>query len=155
MVKKCPNCGKSIQEDNKFCKYCGFKLIDKTESEKNQNKKLDNPEPLNQTPPQTYNMQTYQNIEANKHSGLGTASLILGIISICLIWLCVIPFAGFGFYLFLELPLSILATIFGGIAYFGKAKDKFGMAGFILGLIVIILGVILSILFSYLFGALA
>ena len=42
--------------------------------------------------------------------------------------------------------MSLIAVILGKWAYWGKAKDKFGMAGFILGLIVLILGAVFAII---------
>jgi len=69
-----------------------------------------------------------------RHTGLGTASLVLGIIG--LIMSAII----FGYII--GIILGILAIIFGGMAYWGAAKDKFGLAGFILGLIALILAIV-------------
>jgi len=65
-----------------------------------------------------------------KHTGFGIASLVLGIVAIIT-------------FLFPIFALGILATVFGAVSYWGKDKDSFGLAGFILGLISIIVNVIL------------
>ena len=76
-----------------------------------------------------------------KASGLGVASLILGIIGIVLMFMIWFPFVSIiGFI------LAILAIIFGAIAFWGSNKDKFGLAGFILGIIGISLIVVVSAL---------
>jgi hypothetical protein len=64
-----------------------------------------------------------------EHTGLGIASLILGIIAIIT---SVIP-------IFI---LGILAVVFGAVSYWGESKDSYGLAGFILGLISVILNVV-------------
>ncbi len=73
---------------------------------------------------------------------MGTASLILGIIGMCLIWITFIaPFSVL--YLFIHLPLGILAIIFGSISYWRKKQhDIYGLTGLILGIIIIIAGFI-------------
>ena len=134
MVEKCPNCGNTIKPGNKFCKNCGYKIVN---NQKTQNDSANQQAPNTPMPaqPMPYNPPT-------KHSGPGTASLVLGIISMCLIWVSFFWFL----YIFIELPMGIIATILGAYAYWGKAKDKFGMAGFILGLIVLILGAVFAII---------
>jgi len=73
-------------------------------------------------------------------TNFGIASLVLGIVGLCIIW---IPLVGIA-----SIVLGILAIIFGALAYWGKnRRDVFGLAGFILGLIIIIL-VIISIIIS-------
>jgi len=76
-----------------------------------------------------------------KASGLGVTSLILGIIAIVLMALFFIPFSSLVGFI-----LSILAIIFGAIAFWGSNKDKFGLAGFILGIIAISLVIVVSAL---------
>ena len=55
--RRCPNCGRVIPIDARVCPYCA-KRFDESESD-------------------------YR----KKHSGFGNASLVLGIISMCLIWM--------------------------------------------------------------------
>lgn len=64
---------------------------------------------------------------AGEHTGFGIASLVLGILAVatCFFTSSIRPFFIFGF----------LAIIFGSIAYWGKSKDSFGLAGFILGIV--------------------
>ena len=104
----CQVCGRDIPVDSNVCPYCGNSF------------KI--------------------NIESNtkKHTGYGTASLVIGIVGICLVWLALTPF-----YFFLNLPMSLIAIILGAVAYRKKErKDNFGLAGFILGLIHLIIGTI-------------
>ena len=39
---------------------------------------------------------------------------------------------------YIGIPLGFLAIIFGYKSYFGKSKDSFGLAGFILGFVSVI-----------------
>jgi len=63
-----------------------------------------------------------------EHTGMGIASLVLGIVSI------VVAFPIF--------VLGILALIFGAKSYWSEQKDSYGLAGFILGFISIVAGAI-------------
>ena len=85
--------------------------------------------------------------QIKKHSSLGIASLLLSIISIVLIFLVfILMFLGIGdtaIYIFsifslLLFILPLVAIILGAIAYFGKDKDIFGLAGFIIGIVIIV-----------------
>jgi hypothetical protein len=82
----------------------------------------------------------------SEHTGLGIASLALGLIAIIFI---VQDFLGRGASdsAILILFSEILALIFGAKSYFGRSKDSFGRAGFILGLISTIITVIILALF--------
>lgn len=62
-----------------------------------------------------------EKIGSKPRSGLSTAGLVLGILSVALFW---IPFV--------RPVLSILAIIFGGIST--SKKEKYGLAGLILGI---------------------
>lgn len=70
-------------------------------------------------------------MEENKKSGLSTASLVLGIISIVFSF---IPFLNF-----LSIIMGILSIIFGIIGIVRKAGKGVAIAGFILGIISIII----------------
>jgi hypothetical protein len=110
--RRCPHCGRVIPDDAIVCPYCAMNFSD---TEFNGKK---------------------------KHSGFGTASLILGIIALCLIWLTYIPPVGVLIFLIGFLPVGVLTVIFGSIGYWYRNKDKLGIAGFILGVLVLILGLI-------------
>jgi hypothetical protein len=142
MVEKCPNCGNAIQPGNKFCKNCGYKVVNDTPY---------NVHNTQQVPSQPMPAQPMPYNTPSKHSGPGTASLVLGIISMCLIWLSFFPGVGFILFLIILFPMSLIGTILGGWAYWGRAKDKFGLAGFVLSLIVIIIGLVISLIFSFYF----
>jgi hypothetical protein len=47
--------------------------------------------------------------------------------------------------------MGIIATIMGAVGFWGKWKDKFGLAGFILGLLVIIIGLVFAIIIPLIF----
>ena len=87
-----------------------------------------------------------------KHSGLGTTSLILGIIALILTCLAFVPWVSF--LIWVGLILGILAIIFGAIAYWGQWKDKYGMIGFILGLVAVIIFIVLLIIGIFIYASL-
>ena len=126
MPKYCHECGEPVKEGNSFCDNCGSKFYD-------------------QGIP-----GVGVGVVQKKHCGFGIAALVLGIVSMSLIWITIFPGAGFIFYLLVEIPMAIIATIMGAVGFWGKWKDKFGLAGFILGLLVIILGLIFSVIFWWL-----
>jgi len=94
MPKYCHECGEPIKEGNSFCDNCGNKFYDQAISG------------FATTP--------------KKHCGFGIAALVLGIVSMCLIWITLLPFGwGFWFYLLVELPMAIIATIMGAFGFWG------------------------------------
>ena len=106
----CPKCGARNPASARFCTKCGESLT---------------PAPPAQAPP----TQAPQYVSrAGRHTGMGTASLVLGIV---------------GFFFF-AIILGPLAIILGAIAW-GKDKDNLGLAGLILGLIGFILWIIFVI----------
>ena len=69
-------------------------------------------------------------------------SLVIGIVAMCLILLADSPA-----YIFIHLTMGIIAVIFGSLAYWGEnRKDNYGLAGFILGMIVLVLGLVCAIM---------
>lgn len=81
----------------------------------------------------------------NKYSILGIIGLVLGIIAIFfLLYSILIP--DYSGDILLYIILGIIALIF-AMAYCWKRKDKIGLAGFIIGLIVIIIFIILLVVF--------
>lgn len=124
MPRYCHECGEPIKEGNSFCENCGNKFYD-------------------QGMP-----GAGLGVVQKKHCGLGIASLVLGIVSMSMVWLSFWTW----FYFIVELPMGIIAVILGGLACWGKWKDKFGLAGFILGLLVIVIGMIFAILMMTIFA---
>jgi len=124
----CPNCGRIIPVDARICPYC------KKEFEITQSKGV------------------YENSEVHevkKHTGFGTASLVLGIIGMCFIWTTFLGIAGFAVWLFFLLPIGILSIILGAIGYYrSKKHDNYGIIGLILGVLLVILGFIFAIISS-------
>ena len=121
MPKFCPECGETIKAGTRFCKQCGHKLSAEGEKMPTMPKTLSVPK---------------------KHSGFGIAALVLGIIPMCLIWLSFWSY----FYFFVELPMGIIATILGAVGFWGKWKDNYGLAGFVLGILVISIGIVFALL---------
>ena len=98
----------------------------------------------------------------NQHSKLAIIGLILGIVAICCFLLSFILPAEYCTQTFDEeymceisicpilciimtVILSILAIILGAVSYWGRWKDKLGLADFIIGIIVLIIWLITSI----------
>jgi len=118
--RKCPNCGRVIPNDAFICPYCGKKFVE---------------------------IRPSGQITEKKHTGFGTASLILGIIAMCLIWTSFFGSAGGVAWMLVLLPLGVLAIIFGGLGYWRKKfHDIYGLVGFILGILVILLGFIFAVI---------
>ena len=46
--------------------------------------------------------------------------------------------------------MNNITTILGDVGFWGKWKDKFGLAGFVLGLLVIAIGLIFSLIIWFL-----
>jgi hypothetical protein len=106
----CPKCGARNPASASFCTKCGASFT---------------PAAPAQAPP----AQAPQYVsKPSGHTGMGTASLVMGILSIFI----------FG------IILGPLALIFGAIAW-GRDRDSFGLAGLILGLIAVILWVIVLV----------
>ena len=99
-------------------------------------------------PPGSPPTQPQMTQQSNKHSGIGTASLILGILGLIFTCLFFVPFL-----IYVGLILGIIALILGAVAYWGQWKDKFGLAGFILGLISIIIFVVILIIGLFLIAS--
>jgi len=80
-----------------------------------------------------------------KHTSIGTASLILGILGVITIlnWLNILA------WVFIPFVLGLLAIITGRAAK--KKGDKYGNIGFILGLIAFILGLtqVIALIFYF------
>ncbi len=110
----CNQCGNKIEDNSKFCGNCGATMVN---------------QPVQQT--QQHYARSPQRI---KHSGFGIAGLVLGIISVVMSSTLLLWFIGF--------ILGILAIIFGAIAYWGKPRDKYGLAGFICGLVAVIVAMV-------------
>lgn len=116
MPRYCSQCEKELINNPKFCPECGTSTSEKEKT------------------------------TVKKHTGYGTASLVLGIIGMCLIWVELIPLWGSYFYSFLHFPLGILTIIFGSLGYWRRnRRDNFGLAGFILGVVMLISGFILAL----------
>jgi uncharacterized membrane protein len=76
-------------------------------------------------------------VTVNASTGLGTASLVLGIIAICFAW---IPFINFLVFL----P-AVVSAVLGGVAIgMNKGKNQ-GIAGLIMGILSIIIFVAMYI----------
>ena len=120
MSKKCINCGAELEDEAVFCDECGTRQM------------------VSQTPDETQvqfakesvpSSAPHQEAKKMKNSGLGIASLIVGIVSLCTFGLFVIP--------------EILGLIFGSIAMKDKdSKHELALVGIVTSGISIILAVI-------------
>jgi len=85
------------------------------------------------------------------HSGIGTASLILGILGLVFMVVSLVSmfiFPWLGLIIWVALIFGIIAIILGAVAYWGQLRDKFGLYGFILGLLTVILTIVLTIVIA-------
>jgi len=166
MITKCPKCDSKLEKDARFCSRCGYQIPEKkiiydseekiTESNMKRNCSVCGREiPLDARICPYCGKNFGENTMASekKHTGFGIAALVLGIIAMCLIWITIFPWWLRTSYYFVHLPLGILAIIFGTIGYWGgKRHDTYGLAGFILGLVVTIVGFIFMFISSVMWG---
>ena len=106
----CPKCGYQNDEGVKFCSKCGASLIEEIKK-----------------------------TEPKKKEGLGTASLVLGIISLVLSFSCIIFLP-----IFIVIPLALIGLILGIV---NKAKKGKKFAGIILSALALVISVIMCIIF--------
>ena len=70
--------------------------------------------------------------------GYGVLSLVIGVVSLLLIYFDVYFMHRFLFLVIFYLPLSVLSMIFGLMSYWGDSRDKFvGLVGIIVGFLII------------------
>ena len=120
-MKFCSKCGAENILEAKFCKECG-----------NQFEEVGN-----------NNAYTKDN-NTSSNEGLGTASLVIGIIALILSFTCIIFLP-----IFLVVPLSLVGLILGIV---NKAKHGKKIAGIILNVIAFILSIIMVVLFFLVIG---
>jgi hypothetical protein len=123
MVRYCSNCGAKIPDKAQFCSNCGVSSTPPAQPA----------QPAQPVQP-VYTQHPTQMVYPKKHSGFGVAALVLGIIAVIMSAIIIFYFIG--------IILGILAIIFGAVGYWGKWKDKYGLAGFICGLVALILAII-------------
>lgn len=115
----CPKCGSQNDEGVKFCSKCGASMTDgKTATQKT---------------------------ETKKKEGLGTASLVLGIIALVFSFSCIIFVP-----IFVVLPLAIIGLILGIV---NKAKKGKKVAGIILNSFALVISIIMCFIFFAIVGA--
>lgn len=121
----CKNCGNPLKENQNFCSACGSKVEVKPTI-------TDQPQTIEQTPQPTQEVvattQTTPTVNTPVSEGLGTASLVLGIISLVLTFVIS----------FFILPVAIIGLVLGII---NKRKKGKKIAGIILNAIAIVINV--------------
>lgn len=127
MVRYCSNCGAKIPDKAQFCSNCGVSSTPPSQPA----------QPAQPVQP-VYTQPVTSTQYVKRHSGFGVAALVLGIISVIMSAIIIFYFIG--------IILGILAIIFGAVGYWGKWKDKYGLAGFICGLVALILAIIWIVL---------
>lgn len=119
-MKFCEYCGEKLEKDQVFCTKCGKKVKTEEETKSKQTKKS----------------ETTNKIEPTKKEGLGTASMVLGIISLVLSFIINI----------LVLPLAIVGLILGIV---NKAQKGNKISGIILNIIAIVVSIIVFIVLIF------
>ena len=125
MKEKCPNCGNEIYQNSKYCGNCGKELTkkDNEDLEKTIVMSSNQISTINENSKTNNNSNQY---DENNYKSIGTVSLVFGILSIFLGFIC-----------------SIIGIITGAI-YTNKSKKT--SAGLIISIITLILRLILIIL---------
>lgn len=120
-MKYCPKCGTENNEEAKFCKSCGTNF----EGESS-----------------VSTTNTVNNVPQSE--GLGTASLVIGIIALVLSFTCFVLFP-----LFIVIPLALTGLILGIV---NKVKKGKKFAGIILNAVAIFVSIVMAILFIVVFA---
>ena len=142
----CKNCGNPLKENQNFCSACGTK-VEEEPAVAEQTPVVDqNPQPIEQVQQPTEQVQSTTETTAPVNTpvseGLGTASLVLGIISLILTFVIS----------FFILPVAIIGLVLGII---NKRKKGKKIAGIILNAIAIVINVgiiLITVVFVGLFA---
>lgn len=126
----CPNCGVAVEKGGAFCPNCGSTISD-----------------ANQQPQYGYNQQPYV---APVGNGLGTAGMVLGIVSAAMLLLAAITniFAGL-FFTVLCMILSVpgMALSIAGMCRKNRPKGK-AIAGLVLNTFGFFIAIVISSMFA-------
>lgn len=118
MSKVCIQCGVELEEGAAFCDECGAK--------QQQEQTIQEKQQVRQSSVSNGNGQNVQGEMPLKNSGMGIASFVIGIISICTLGCFIIP--------------EILGVIFGIVAVTEKnTKHSLAIAGLAMSIISIVL----------------
>ena len=135
MSKKCPNCGAELEDNAIFCDECGGRL----EQQRKPNPDSPSTSPVMRTnisDASAINLQSMVTSKASdgiKNSGLGIASMVLGIISVCFLGILFIP--------------EIVGLILGIIAMGKKdTKHTFAVVGIVTSGIAFVLVVVIMLM---------
>lgn len=121
-MKFCEHCGEKLEDNQAFCTKCGKKV------KKGENK----PKEETKTDKKVESTTSKQTLEPKKKEGLGTASMVIGIISLVLSFVINI----------LVIPLAIVGLILGIV---NKAQKGKKISGIILNIVAIVLSIIVFI----------
>ena len=120
-MKYCPKCGTENNAEAKFCKSCGSSF----EGESN-----------------VSTTNTVNNVPQNE--GLGTASMVIGIIALVLSFTCFVIFP-----LAIVIPLALTGLILGIV---NKAKKGKKFSGIILNAVALFVAGLMTVLFVFVFA---
>lgn len=133
MAKNCIKCGAQLDDDALFCDECGAEQKSQESNLQNDNEINSEKKVTNQSNMVHRNMNNQgknNNSSEMCNSGMGIASLILGIISVVTLGLFIIP--------------EILGLVFGILAISNKRnKHQIAIAGVVLSIIAFVLFAIL------------
>lgn len=118
-MKYCPKCGTENKAEAKFCSKCGCSFEAEVENET-------------------------KNVKKVNKEGLGTASLVIGIIALILSFTCIIFLP-----IFIVFPLSLTGLILGIV---NKAKKGKKIAGIVLNAFALVIGIITCVIFFAIVG---
>ena len=124
MSKKCPNCGAELEDNAVFCDECGVQLAQQSIVRTN----VSDTSAIN-----LQSMVTPKASDGMKNSGLGIASMVLGIISVCSLGILFIP--------------EIVGLIL-GIITMGKkdTKQTFAVVGIVTSAIAFVLVIVIMLM---------
>lgn len=133
MSKKCPNCGAELEDNAVFCDECGVQLAQQSEHNPPSTPPVMRTNVSDASAINLQSMVTPKASDGMKNSGIGIASMVLGIISICFLGILFIP--------------EIVGLILGIIAM-GKTDTKhtFAVVGIVTSAIAFVLVVVIMLM---------
>ena len=133
MSKKCPNCGAELEDNAVFCDECGVQLAQQSNHNPPSTPPIVRTNVSDTSAINLQSMVTPKASDGMKNSGLGIASMVLGIISVCSLGILFIP--------------KIVGLIL-GIITMGKkdTKHTFAVVGIVTSAIAFVLVIVIMLM---------